>query len=75
VVGVDDPTTGEAVRAFVVPVAGVVLDPRELLASAAKSLARFKLPGAIEVVTKLPHTVTGKIMKWQLDRGSDDAAG
>ncbi len=75
VVGVNDPSTGEAVRAFVVPVAGAVLDAGELLATAAKSLARFKLPGAIDIVTKLPHTVTGKIMKWQLDRGADDAAG
>ena len=34
--------------------------------AAARSLARFKLPPAIEIVAALPHTVTGKIMKWQL---------
>ena len=68
VIGVDDEKTGESVRAFVVPAVGAVLRPDELLASAARSLARFKLPSAIEVVAELPHTVTGKIMKWQLQR-------
>jgi long-chain acyl-CoA synthetase len=72
VVGVPDERTGEAVRAYVVPVPGRTLDPDRLRAAAARSLARFKLPSAIEVVTTLPHTVTGKIMKWQLDR---DARG
>jgi long-chain acyl-CoA synthetase len=77
VVGVDDAATGEAVRAYVVPTAGAHLHPDELLAAAARSLARFKLPAAIEVVATLPHTVTGKIMKWQLERGDgdDDAGG
>jgi long-chain acyl-CoA synthetase len=74
VVGVADPDTGEAVRAFVVPTAGTQLRADDLLAAAGRSLARFKLPRLIEVVPALPHTVTGKIMKWQLDRGGDDAA-
>jgi long-chain acyl-CoA synthetase len=74
VVGVDDPETGEAVHAFVVAAAGVVLHPEELLAAAARSLARFKLPSTLEVVAALPHTVTGKIMKWQLERAVPDAA-
>ena len=72
VVGVEDEATGESVRAFVVPAVGAVLNPDELLAAAARSLARFKLPSAIEVVAELPHTVTGKIMKWQLARGNPD---
>jgi long-chain acyl-CoA synthetase len=66
VVGVADATSGEAVRAYVVPAVHAVLDPVALLAAAARSLARFKLPRAIEIVDELPHTVTGKIMKWQL---------
>jgi long-chain acyl-CoA synthetase len=71
VVGVPDPATGEAVHAYVVPAPGAEIDPDELRAVAVRSLARFKLPRAIEVVPRLPHTVTGKIMKWQL---ADDAA-
>jgi long-chain acyl-CoA synthetase len=70
VVGVPDERTGEAVRAYVVPAAGRLLDPDQLLAAAARSLARFKLPNVIDVVQTLPHTVTGKIMKWQLERGA-----
>jgi long-chain acyl-CoA synthetase len=66
VVGAADPTTGEAVRAYVVPTADTTLDADDLRATAARSLARFKLPRDIEIVDVLPRTVTGKIMKWQL---------
>jgi long-chain acyl-CoA synthetase len=66
VVGVDDAVTGEAVHAYVVPAAGVRLDAGDLLSAAAGSLARFKLPKVLEIVPALPHTVTGKIMKWQI---------
>jgi len=68
VVGVRHERSGEAVQAWVVPSPGAELDRDELLAAAAASLARFKLPERIHVVDQLPHTVTGKIMKWQLDR-------
>ncbi len=66
VVGADDPETGEAVVAYVVPAAGASLDPGRLLAAASRSLARFKLPREVSVVPSLPHTVTGKVMKWRL---------
>jgi long-chain acyl-CoA synthetase len=66
VVGEPDERTGETVVAYVVAAVGTVLDPVTLLASAAERLARFKLPTSVQVVAKLPHTVTGKIMKWQL---------
>ncbi len=68
VVGAADLQTGEAVRAFVVPLPGADLDPAQLRAAVSVSLARFKVPQRIEVVSALPRTVTGKIMKWQLDR-------
>jgi long-chain acyl-CoA synthetase len=66
VVGVPDEKTGEAVRAYLVPAADVVLDPGALRTAAARSLAHFKLPRDVEIVSELPRTVTGKIMKWQL---------
>jgi long-chain acyl-CoA synthetase len=76
VIGVDDDTSGEAVLAYVVPSPGVHLDPDALRAAAATSLARFKLPRRIEVVDALPHTVTGKVMKWRLRPArSADAGG
>jgi long-chain acyl-CoA synthetase len=66
VVGVPDEVTGEAVHAYVVPAAGREVDAAAVLAAAARSLARFKLPREIEVVESLPLTVTGKVKKWQL---------
>src|SRR3954452_986778 len=75
VVGVRHERRGEAVQAWVVPTPGTSLDAEELLATAARSLARFKLPERIHVVHALPHTITGKIMKWQLHRTDADAAG
>ncbi len=71
VVGVEDPVTGEAVRAYVVPSPGVAVQVDELMSAAATSLARFKLPREIEIVDALPRTVTGKIMKWQVGRAAD----
>jgi acyl-coenzyme A synthetase/AMP-(fatty) acid ligase len=66
VVGAEDPETGEAVVAYVVPAPGAVLDVDQLLAAASGSLAKFKLPRSISLVETLPHTVTGKVMKWRL---------
>ncbi|MEP6852892.1 MAG: AMP-binding protein [bacterium] len=76
VLGVPDAATGEAVLAFVVPEPGAVLDPQQILTSAARSLARFKWPQRVEVVDALPHTVTGKVQKWQLRADANaDARG
>ena len=57
--------------AFVVPSPGAALDTDEVLAIAARSLARFKLPRSIQVRAELPHTVTGKVMKWRLRESGD----
>ncbi|KHL19259.1 UNVERIFIED_CONTAM: hypothetical protein LK11_02005 [Mumia flava] len=69
VVGVGDPYTGEAVRAYVVPVVPDA-DPEEtaerLRAYAALRLAAFKVPRDIEVTDALPHTATGEISKSRL---------
>lgn len=74
VVGVADERAGESIRAFVVPLPGALLDPEALLAAASRSLARFKLPKAIDVVSSLPITVTGKVMKWRLGKGDPDGS-
>ena len=68
VVGEPDPRTGEAVVAHVVPLPGAALDPADLGARAARSLARYKVPARITVAGALPHTVTGKVQKWRLAR-------
>jgi long-chain acyl-CoA synthetase len=71
VVGVPDETSGEAVVAYVVAQDDRVLDPDSIMAAAADQLARFKLPRHIEIVDELPHTVTGKVMKWRLRDGGE----
>jgi long-chain acyl-CoA synthetase len=68
VIGIASATTGEAVKAFVVPRAGTALDVAEVRAYAATRLARFKCPVEIEVVDDLPHSVTGKVAKGRLRR-------
>jgi long-chain acyl-CoA synthetase len=74
VIGADDANTGEAVVAYVVAAPDAHIDVEDLVAVASRSLARFKLPRQVEVVDALPHTATGKVMKWQLGGESSDVA-
>jgi long-chain acyl-CoA synthetase len=66
VLGIPHPYTGESVKALVVRTPGSRLTAEELIAHAARSLARFKCPTAVEFVDALPHTATGKVAKGQL---------
>ena len=69
VLGLPDAGGDDVLVAYVVPEPGAHPDPDELLAQAGRSLARFKLPRRIIEVDTLPHTVTGKVMKWRLKDG------
>jgi len=66
VVGVPHPYSGEAVKAFVAPVAGVEIDASEVVAWCELRLARFKCPTIVDIVTELPHHTTGKVAKAEL---------
>jgi fatty-acyl-CoA synthase len=69
VIGVPDEEYGEAVKALVELVEGKVGSPvleRELLELCRTSLARFKAPKSIEVVTRLPRLPSGKLNKTAL---------
>jgi long-chain acyl-CoA synthetase len=63
VVGVPHPYTGEAVKAYVVPVGGRAPSADALVDHLQTRVARFKLPGSIEFVDELPHLLTGKVLK------------
>lgn len=66
VIGVPSEETGEAVKAFVVPLPDTAVDVEAVRAYADGRLARFKSPVEIDVVDHLPHSVTGKVAKGRL---------
>ncbi|TCC11047.1 class I adenylate-forming enzyme family protein [Kribbella soli] len=66
VIGVPSEETGEAVKAFVVPLPDASVDVTAVREYAEGRLARFKCPVEIEVVDYLPHSVTGKVAKGRL---------
>jgi long-chain acyl-CoA synthetase len=75
VIGEPHPRTGETVVAYVVPRAGQIPDPVELLRHAGRQLARYKLPTRVEVVDALPRTLAGKLVRRALSASSRAAAG
>jgi fatty-acyl-CoA synthase len=68
VVGVPDPTWGEAGRAFIVPIPGAALDGDSVRAFLVSRLAKYKIPVHVEVVPELPRTGSGKVRKADLRR-------
>ncbi len=66
VLGIPHPYTGEAVKALVVRTPGSRLTADDVIAHAARSLARFKCPTAVEFVAELPYGATGKVRKGRL---------
>jgi long-chain acyl-CoA synthetase len=68
-VGVPDERTGERVKAVVVLRPGASLSEEAVREHCAARLAKFKVPGVVEFVEALPHSVTGKLRRASL-RGS-----
>jgi fatty-acyl-CoA synthase len=66
VVGIPDDVWGEAVHAFVIPVAGLTVTESELKLFCRERLASYKTPKAIHVVSELPTTGIGKIARNQV---------
>jgi len=66
VIGIPHPYTGETVKAFVVPAAGAAPTADDVIEWAARRLARFKCPTAVEIVAELPHSAIGKVAKGRL---------
>ena len=63
VVGVAHPHSGEAVKAFVVPEGGRLVDEDELIDFCATRLARYKCPTKVMFVESLPQGVAGKVLR------------
>ena len=66
VIGIAHPYTGESVKALVVLREGARLSTDEVIDHCAVALARFKCPTAVQFVTELPHSATGKVSKGRL---------
>ncbi len=64
-IGVPNPSTGEAVKLFVVR-KDENLSERELLDFCAKNLTGYKKPGSIEFRSELPKTNVGKMLRREL---------
>jgi len=70
VVPVDHDELGQEPKAFIVPTPGMELDPKELAAFCAESLAYFKVPTHWEIRTEsLPRNAAGKVVKQALIDG------
>ena len=67
VIGIPHPYTGETVKAYVVAREGVAAPTADdVIEYAARRLARFKCPTAVEIVDELPHSAIGKVAKGRL---------
>jgi acyl-CoA synthetase (AMP-forming)/AMP-acid ligase II len=66
VIGVPDEKWGEAVKALIVPVAGVTPTAEDIIAWASRRIAKYKLPKSIEVVEALPRNSAGKVLRREL---------
>ncbi|HEY2380344.1 MAG TPA: long-chain fatty acid--CoA ligase [Terriglobia bacterium] len=66
VIGVSDEVRGEVPKAFVIAHEGVTVDEKELRAFCRECLANYKIPKHFDIVTDLPRTPTGKVLKRML---------
>jgi long-chain acyl-CoA synthetase len=66
VVGTPDALLGEEIAAFVTLRPGARADAPELVSFCRERLAAFKYPRRVSIVTELPKSATGKILKWRL---------
>lgn len=72
VVGLPHERWGEAVTAFVIPADGQAPDPDDLIAFCRSKLAGYESPKQVLVVSELPVTVGGKVLKYKLRREYHD---
>ncbi len=63
VYGIADPLKGESVKAAIVLKAGETVTSEEIIAYCRERIAVYKAPSAVDFVSELPKSATGKILK------------
>jgi acyl-CoA synthetase (AMP-forming)/AMP-acid ligase II len=63
IIGVPDERWGEAVKAIVLPAAGVELSANDVIAFCQARLAHYQCPASVDFVKELPRNATGKVLK------------
>jgi acyl-CoA synthetase (AMP-forming)/AMP-acid ligase II len=71
VIGVEDERFGQRLRAFVVPSEGSSVSRDEIRSYVKAKLADYKAPRDVVFVGELPRTVTGKLIRHNLDQLED----
>ena len=66
VTGMNDEILGQAIVAFVVPDAAIVLNQRAVMKHCTLGLPRFCLPARVHFLSELPRTATGKLKRRDL---------
>ncbi|MDI6780751.1 MAG: AMP-binding protein [bacterium] len=75
VTGIPDEIMGEMIKAFVVLKADTSLIDKDILRYCKKNLPEYKIPRAVEFVSSLPKTTSGKIKRYVLKMGGRDEEG
>ncbi len=68
VIGVPDPKWGEVGMALVLPRKGMRVTEEEVLTQCRANLARYKIPRQVKIVSDLPISPQGKVLKTELHR-------
>ena len=66
VIGMPDKVMGEVAVAYIIPRAGQVIDPQEMVDFCVGEIANFKVPRYVQIVDEFPMTQSGKIQKFRL---------